>query len=165
MCRVLRVRVTVRHTYAVAQDQNGNNLQGLVWPGSVYFPDFHNPKTQAYWQKEVRHCGFHWQCCTVDPQNKGHFGAGHFVPCREAVLFLEVTNALLLWERVPVECPLKWRLSLFRRVLYHRCHYIDFWFLYKSGRCGWTLDWHEWMCQLLWWLLLNTIQWSGAAKI
>ena len=27
---------------------------------------------------------------TVEPPSKGHFGTSHFVPCREAVLFLEV---------------------------------------------------------------------------
>ena len=28
--------------------------------------------------------------CTVKPPNRGHFGDGPFVPCREVVLFLEV---------------------------------------------------------------------------
>ena len=28
--------------------------------------------------------------CTVKPPNRGHFGDGPFVPCREVVLFSEV---------------------------------------------------------------------------
>ena len=32
-------------------------------------------------------CGF---IATVKPPNRGHFGDGSFVPCREVVLFLEV---------------------------------------------------------------------------
>ena len=31
---------------------------------------------------------------TVEPPSKGHFGANHFVPCREVVLFSEVENVL-----------------------------------------------------------------------
>ena len=38
-------------------------------------------------------------CCTVEPPNKGHFGTSHFVLCREGVLFSEVKNVLLKWER------------------------------------------------------------------
>ena len=31
-----------------------------------------------------------WTQCTVEPLNKGHFGANSFVPCREVVLISEV---------------------------------------------------------------------------
>ena len=33
---------------------------------------------------------------TVEPLNKGHFGAGHVVLCGEVVLFSEVQNILVL---------------------------------------------------------------------
>ena len=41
---------------------------------------------------------------TVEPPNKGHFGASHVVLCREAVLF---RNVLVLWGRYSEECPLQ----------------------------------------------------------
>ena len=42
----------------------------------------------------------------VGPLSKRHFGISHFVLCREVVLFLEVKNLLMVWERGPKECPL-----------------------------------------------------------
>ena len=41
---------------------------------------------------------------TVEPLNKGHFGASHVVLCREVVLFSEVQN---VWEWYFEECPLQ----------------------------------------------------------
>ncbi len=32
---------------------------------------------------------------TLEPLSKGQFGTSHFVPCREAVLFSEVSNIIL----------------------------------------------------------------------
>ena len=43
---------------------------------------------------------------TVEPLNKGHFGAKYVVLCREVVLFSEFQNALVLWEWYFEECPL-----------------------------------------------------------
>ena len=43
---------------------------------------------------------------TVKPPNKEHFWTSHFVLSWEVVLFSEVKNELLLWERGPEECPL-----------------------------------------------------------
>ena len=44
---------------------------------------------------------------TVEPPNKGHFGTSHFVFCREVVLFSDVKNVLLQWERGIEQCPLQ----------------------------------------------------------
>ena len=44
--------------------------------------------------------------CTVEPPNKGHIGTSHFVLRWEVVLFSEVKNELLLWERGPELRPL-----------------------------------------------------------
>ena len=44
---------------------------------------------------------------TVEPLNKGHFGASHIVLCREVVLFSEVHNMLVLWEWYFEECTLQ----------------------------------------------------------
>ena len=38
---------------------------------------------------------------------KVNLGPGHVVLCREVVLFSEVQNALVLWERYFEECPLQ----------------------------------------------------------
>ena len=35
-------------------------------------------------------CHVNWSGNTVKPPNRGHFGDGPFVPCREVVLFSEV---------------------------------------------------------------------------
>ena len=43
----------------------------------------------------------------VEPPNKGHFGASHVVLYREAVLFSEVQNVMVLWEWYFEECPLQ----------------------------------------------------------
>ena len=43
----------------------------------------------------------------MEPLNKGHFRASHVVLCRGVVLFLEVQNALVPWERYLEECPLQ----------------------------------------------------------
>ena len=43
---------------------------------------------------------------TVEPPNKGHFGDTASVLISEVVLFSEVKNVLMLWERDPEECPL-----------------------------------------------------------
>ena len=34
-------------------DENGVPVKGDVWPGLTYFPDFHDPKTQKWWQENV----------------------------------------------------------------------------------------------------------------
>ncbi len=35
---------------------------------------------------------------TVEPLNKGHVGASHFVLCREVVHSSEIQNVLRIWE-------------------------------------------------------------------
>ena len=40
--------------------------------------------------------GFQLSVYTVEPPNKGHYGAGNFVLCREVVLFSEVQIVLAL---------------------------------------------------------------------
>ena len=49
---------------------------------------------------------------TVEPPNKGHFGANSFVPCREAVPISEVEQYTKV---VPQQVSLVERLSLSRR--------------------------------------------------
>ncbi|CCA73687.1 related to alpha-glucosidase b [Serendipita indica DSM 11827] len=34
------------------KNPNGTNFEGLVWPGVTVWPDWFNPKTQAYWTNE-----------------------------------------------------------------------------------------------------------------
>ena len=43
---------------------------------------------------------------TVEPPNRGHFGASHVVLCREVVPFSEVQYVLVLWEWYFEECAL-----------------------------------------------------------
>ncbi len=46
----------------------------------------------------------------VEPPSNGHFGTSHFVPCREAVLFLIFTNIVFYREVVPFsEGPINYR--------------------------------------------------------
>ncbi|KAK4270859.1 hypothetical protein QN277_019627 [Acacia crassicarpa] len=34
--------------------RNGTNYLGQVWPGQVFFPDFMNPRIDAYWEGEIK---------------------------------------------------------------------------------------------------------------
>ena len=42
------------------------------------------------WQKAMQKCGNKATIYTVKPPNRGHFGDGPLVPCREVVLFSQV---------------------------------------------------------------------------
>ncbi|XP_054804193.1 alpha-glucosidase-like [Prosopis cineraria] len=34
--------------------RNGTNYLGQVWPGQVFFPDFFNPRSDAFWEGEIK---------------------------------------------------------------------------------------------------------------
>lgn len=36
------------------KDYQGNNLQGVVWPGNTVFPDFFKPNTSDYWYNQIK---------------------------------------------------------------------------------------------------------------
>ena len=57
---------------------------------------------------------------TVEPPNKGHFGANSFVPCREVGPISEVKYISM----VPQQVSFVERLSLSQRVPYRRFHCI-----------------------------------------
>ncbi len=55
----------------------------------------------------------------IESPSKGHFGTSYFVPCREAVLFLEVEMYCIAYILLgKLEVSLVERLSLSWRVLY-----------------------------------------------
>ena len=89
---------TYLHTYVVSPDR-----EILL---------YHSFQTESFLLYHLRHTYsvsqdfILVQPCTVEPPNKGHLGTSHFVLRWEAVLFSEVKNELLLWERGPEVCPL-----------------------------------------------------------
>lgn len=38
-----------------------SNLIGNVWPGSAYFPDFNNPKTEQFWTEGLHNITTNYQ--------------------------------------------------------------------------------------------------------
>ena len=44
------------------KDENGDILEGQVWPGKTAYPDFFNPNTSLYWFNQIKefHEKFHF---------------------------------------------------------------------------------------------------------
>ena len=61
---------------------------------------------------------------TVEPLNKGHFGANSFVPCREVVPISEVKKYTEILAMVPQQVSFVEKLFLSQRVPYQKFHCI-----------------------------------------
>ena len=78
----MQVESLLTHYEWIATDR-----QYFGQPNTAYDFEANDPKeatrrTEKLQQQKVS--------CTVEPPNKGHFGANSFVPCREAVPISEV---------------------------------------------------------------------------
>ena len=70
-----------------------NLSRSLQMSESIWCMDTVNCQEGTYMYDNVEDSGLRMRkrlSCTVKPPNRGHFGDGPFVPCREVVLFLEV---------------------------------------------------------------------------